>query len=74
MITSLRPPMTAADGLIHLIGALRTVGGQLPADVAALLCRLEEISEQLARHNTSADPQRAAALRASGSAGTGPDR
>ncbi len=68
LITSLRPPMTAADGLIHLIGALRTVGGQLPADVAALLCRLEEISEQLARHNTSADPQRAAALRASAAA------
>ncbi|MEU8266401.1 lantibiotic dehydratase [Sphaerisporangium sp. NPDC049002] len=65
LITSLRPPMTAADGLAHLIGALRAAGGERLTDIAALLSRLEEISEQLARHNACADPGKAAAIRVS---------
>ncbi|MEU8039371.1 lantibiotic dehydratase [Streptosporangium sp. NPDC049078] len=65
LITGLRPPMTAADGLTHLIGALHTAGAEHLADIAALLHRLEEISAQLVRHNTGVDPQQAAAIRAS---------
>jgi thiopeptide-type bacteriocin biosynthesis protein len=68
LITSLRPPMTATDGLTHLIGALRAAGGEHLADVAALLRQLDEISTLLARHNTCTDPQQAAAMRASAAA------
>ncbi|WP_433259683.1 lantibiotic dehydratase (plasmid) [Streptosporangium sp. CA-135522] len=68
LITSLRPPMTAADPVTHLIGALRAAGGHHLPDIAAVLERLEKISEQLTRHNAGADPQQAAALRASAAA------
>ncbi|WP_433496823.1 lantibiotic dehydratase [Sphaerimonospora sp. CA-214678] len=45
LITSLRPPMTAVDGLTHLIGALHAADAQQLPEVAALLRRLEVINE-----------------------------
>ncbi|WP_043632771.1 lantibiotic dehydratase [Nonomuraea candida] len=63
LITNLRPPMTAADPLHHLIGVLREAGGADLADLARLLRHLEHVRDLLARHNTAA-PERAAALRA----------
>ncbi|MER6176523.1 lantibiotic dehydratase [Streptosporangium sp. NPDC001681] len=68
LITSLRPPMTAVDGLTHLISALRVAGTEQLVGIAALLRHLEEISEQLARHNRCDDPRQAAAIRASATA------
>jgi thiopeptide-type bacteriocin biosynthesis protein len=65
LITSLRPPMTAADGLTHLIGALHAASGPELADIAVLLRHLGEINEQLARHNDETDRRHAAAIRAS---------
>ncbi|WP_405087566.1 lantibiotic dehydratase [Microbispora sp. NBC_01389] len=79
LITGLRPPMTAVDGLAHLIGALHAVDGYQLPEIAALLRNLEEIHEHLARHNSETDPRRAAGIRASMAAqmtalasGTGP--
>ncbi|WP_449061490.1 lantibiotic dehydratase [Planomonospora algeriensis] len=65
LITSLRPPMTAADPLTHLISALRAAGTTHVSDVAAVLAELEDISARLTRHNTSPDPQQAVRLRTS---------
>ncbi|MGH3899599.1 MAG: lantibiotic dehydratase [Pseudonocardiaceae bacterium] len=65
LITCLRPPMTTVDALAHLIGALHAADGRSHADIAALLDKLEEISAQLALHNSSSDPQRSAEIRAS---------
>ncbi|MFF0250161.1 lantibiotic dehydratase [Streptosporangium sandarakinum] len=64
LITSLRPPMTATDPLAHLIGALRAAEAEQRPDTAAVLAQLEEINEQLLRHNTSADPRQAEQIRA----------
>lgn len=64
LITSLRPPMTAPHGLTHLIGALRAAGAERLDDVSVLLDQLEDINERLARHNTSTDLDKAAAIRA----------
>ncbi|HEY9474187.1 MAG TPA: lantibiotic dehydratase, partial [Mycobacteriales bacterium] len=65
LITSLRPPMTATDGLTHLIAAVRAAGGERLSDIAMLLCQLGEISAQLTRHNTGGDSQGGAAMQAS---------
>ncbi|MFC0862170.1 lantibiotic dehydratase [Sphaerimonospora cavernae] len=65
LITSLRPPMTAVDGLTHLIGALHAADGHRIPEIATLLRRLEEIGEQLARHNSEPDPRQAAVIRTS---------
>ncbi|MEV0344919.1 lantibiotic dehydratase [Nonomuraea sp. NPDC050680] len=62
LITNLRPPMTAADPLQHLIDVLHDAGGGDLADVARLLRHLERIRDLLTRHNTTA-PERATALR-----------
>jgi lantibiotic biosynthesis protein len=49
LITSLRPPMTAADPLAHLISALRETARHT---VAPLLGDLEDVARQLRAHNT----------------------
>lgn len=64
LITNLRPPMTAPDGLTHLIDAVTAAGGHEFGDVAAMLRQLIEVQSLLARHNTTAEPVDAAALRA----------
>ena len=65
LITSLRPPTTAADPLKHVIGALRAADAERLPDLAALLRQLDDINDQLARHNAGMESQVAAALRAS---------
>lgn len=65
LITSLRPPSTAADPLDHLIGALHAAEAERLPDFAPLLLQLQEISNRLARHNASVDAREVAALRAS---------
>ncbi|MET8139887.1 lantibiotic dehydratase [Sphaerisporangium sp. NPDC005288] len=62
LITNLRPPMTAADPLQHLIDVLRDAGGGDLADVKELLRHLGHIRDLLTRHNTTT-PERTAALR-----------
>ncbi|MFI6295952.1 lantibiotic dehydratase [Nonomuraea sp. NPDC050790] len=70
LITSLRPPMTAADPLHHLIDVLHHVRGDAVdgelADINGLLLHLERIRDLLSRHNTenATGPKRAAALHA----------
>lgn len=62
LITNLRPPMTAADPLRHLIDVLHDAGAGDLADVVRLLRPLEHIRDLLICHNT-AGPERGAALR-----------
>ncbi|SDI20186.1 thiopeptide-type bacteriocin biosynthesis domain-containing protein [Sinosporangium album] len=64
LITNLRPPMTAADPLSHLLDVLHDADGEDLADVSALLRDLEHLRDLLARHNAVAAPERAAAIRA----------
>ncbi|GAA2731485.1 lantibiotic dehydratase [Actinocorallia aurantiaca] len=70
LITSLRPAMTAVDGLAHLITVLRYALDSeiLPglADVADLLTRLERIGTDITAHNAgdTAAADRAAATMA----------
>ncbi|RCG29469.1 lantibiotic dehydratase [Sphaerisporangium album] len=64
LITNLRPPMTAADPLSHLLDVLHDAGGEDLAEVSALLRDLEHLRDLLARHNAVADPEQAAAIRA----------
>jgi len=63
LITGLRPPMTAVDGLSHLICALRAAGGDDLADVAVLLRELDEISARLTLHNSASDLEQATETR-----------
>ncbi|MEV4889937.1 lantibiotic dehydratase [Nonomuraea sp. NPDC055795] len=70
LITGLRPPMTAADPLQHLIDVLHGVLGDAGdgeiADINGLLLHIERIRDLLTRHNTenTTGPVRATALRA----------
>jgi thiopeptide-type bacteriocin biosynthesis protein len=64
LITSLRPPMTARDGLTHLIDALTAAGAGQFDDVAALLLDLGAVRDLLTRHNATDEPGQAADLRA----------
>lgn len=63
LITSLRPPMTTVDALDHLIRARRAAGGEDLADVIVLLRELGEISDRLARHNSTSDREQATEIR-----------
>lgn len=67
LITSLRPPMTAADGLTHVIHTLTAAGAAELDDLAPLLRRLTAVRGLLVEHDTTDDPARAAILRASAS-------
>lgn len=64
LVTNLRPPMTASDGLTHLIDAVSAAGGHEFGDVAAILGQLCQVHRLLARQNTTHEPADAAALRA----------
>ncbi|MEV0391773.1 lantibiotic dehydratase [Polymorphospora rubra] len=64
LITGLRPPMTAVDGLDHVIGALDAAAAAELGAVAPILDQLRSVHEQLIRHNTVADPCEAAQVRA----------
>ncbi|MFG2042128.1 lantibiotic dehydratase [Dactylosporangium sp. NPDC048998] len=63
LISSLRPSMTAPDGLTHLIETVLAADGQRHDDVAALLHKLQTVREELDRHNQFDDPVQVAALR-----------
>ncbi|WP_041939876.1 MULTISPECIES: lantibiotic dehydratase [Frankia] len=63
LITSLWPPMTAVDALAYLICALRSAGGEDLADLGALLHELDDISAQLACHNSTSNLEQAAKIR-----------
>lgn len=63
LLTNLRPPMTATDGLPHVLGVLLTAAaGNMPT-VAALAAHLNQIHALLTRHNTTNDNTVAADLR-----------
>lgn len=63
LITNLRLPMTAVDGLTHVIETLRAAdGGGLP-DVAVLAGQLADVQAQLLRHNSAGDYQDQATIR-----------
>jgi thiopeptide-type bacteriocin biosynthesis protein len=62
LITSLRPPMTTADALGHVIRELRAAGAQEIPETAGLLEQLEALHHELAVHN-AAEPERQAAMR-----------
>ncbi|GDY33470.1 lantibiotic dehydratase [Gandjariella thermophila] len=63
LITSLRPPMTTVDAVSHLVHTLRAAGGEDVPDIAALLHDLDQISDQVHRHNTAGDREQAAKIR-----------
>ncbi|MGH3684568.1 MAG: lantibiotic dehydratase [Pseudonocardiaceae bacterium] len=65
LITSLRPPMTTADPLAHVIEALAAAGAGTVPTVADLLGALREIHTELIRHNRAASrPEQRRDLRA----------
>lgn len=64
LITGLRPPMTAVDGLAHVIATLEAEGAAELSEVTPTLDRLRSVHEQLTRHNTLADPSEATRIRA----------
>ena len=64
LITGLRPPMTAVDGLAYVIETLHSAGAADWDDLAPTLEQLVEIRTQLAGHNESPDPKEASRIRA----------
>lgn len=63
LITSLRPPMTTADPLHHLLAALPSEAAEESPAVAETVERLREIADGIARHNTAGTPEHAHAER-----------
>jgi thiopeptide-type bacteriocin biosynthesis protein len=63
LITNLRPPLTAVDGLAHVLTTLGAIDLRSLPEVAALADRLGEIHDQLIGHNAVADQRRQAAIR-----------
>ena len=51
LVTSLRPPMTAADPLGHLLSELEEMEAGKLAEVAGAVGRLREIAQELAHHD-----------------------
>ncbi|MEU5914839.1 lantibiotic dehydratase [Micromonospora sp. NPDC047527] len=64
LITNLRPPMTAVDGLTHVIDVLSSVGAADLPEVASSLDRLRAIRQLLTRHNVQVDGSEALLVRA----------
>ncbi|MGN9811419.1 lantibiotic dehydratase [Micromonospora sp. BQ11] len=64
LITNLRPPMTAVDGLNHVITALDSAEATELPEVTATLDQLRAIRKELARHNTQAKGPEAMLARA----------
>ncbi|HEY9473993.1 MAG TPA: lantibiotic dehydratase [Mycobacteriales bacterium] len=56
LLTSLRPPMTATDGLRHVVAQLRAVDADTMLQVADQVSALYAIDDLMARHNQSTDP------------------
>ncbi|MEU8263153.1 lantibiotic dehydratase [Micromonospora sp. NPDC048999] len=65
LISALRPPMTALDGLAHVIDTVTAAGGEQFDDVAALLRGLETVRELIEQHNAIDNPVQASVVRAS---------
>ncbi|MEV4628260.1 lantibiotic dehydratase [Micromonospora sp. NPDC049523] len=63
LITNLRPPMTAADGLAHVIETLPLAAGGTEPEAVALAGELREIHTELARHNALTSQKEQAAVR-----------
>lgn len=63
LITNLRPPMTAVDGLTHVIEALRAADCEGLPDVAVLAGQLADVQAHLLRHNSAPDYQDQATIR-----------
>lgn len=51
LVTSLRPPMTAADPLGHLLSELEEMAAGQLAEVAGIVGRLRQIAQELAHHD-----------------------
>ncbi len=63
LITSLRPPMTAAEPLAHLTGALHAAGIDDLAELSVLLRRLDDVRAMLDSHNDAGDPEQVRQIR-----------
>ncbi|MFJ2081325.1 lantibiotic dehydratase [Micromonospora chokoriensis] len=64
LITNLRPPMTAVDGLTHIIDVLSSAcAAELP-EVASSFEQLRAIRQLLTRHNVQVDGSKAMLVRA----------
>lgn len=55
LLTSLRPPMTATDGLGHVLAQLCDVGAEAVPPVAGRVRALRAVEDAIARHNRTAD-------------------
>ncbi|ADL49624.1 MULTISPECIES: lantibiotic dehydratase [Micromonospora] len=64
LITNLRPPMTAVDGLTHVIDALHSAEAAELPQVTASLDQLCAIRQELARHDAQVDGSEAMLIRA----------
>ncbi|RBM04526.1 lantibiotic dehydratase [Streptomyces sp. PT12] len=56
LVTSLRPPMTTADPLGHLLAALPSEAAETVPAVAETVKQLREIADGMARHNAARTP------------------
>ncbi|GAA1625320.1 lantibiotic dehydratase [Catellatospora bangladeshensis] len=65
LITSLQPPLTAVDGLAHVLRVLDAAGADDISEIAPTVKQLRDVHMQLARHNSADSPADAATIRAS---------
>ncbi|MEV6527456.1 lantibiotic dehydratase [Longispora sp. NPDC051575] len=63
LLTNLRPPMTAVDGLAHVLDVLTSAGAADFNDLADLVGQLRVLHADLTSHNTTTDPREAATVR-----------
>lgn len=64
LITNVRPPMTAVDGLTHVIDVLTSAGSADLPELASNLDQLRAIRQLLTRHNVQVDGSEALLVRA----------
>ncbi|GGQ42964.1 lantibiotic dehydratase [Couchioplanes azureus] len=64
LITNLRPPMTAEDGLAYVVDVLHAAGGPGLPEVAVVLGQLDGIQARMLRHNAARTVREQAAIRA----------
>jgi lantibiotic biosynthesis protein len=57
LVTNLRAPATAVDGLAHVTAVLREAEAARPPAVTALLDALEQVQTLIDQHNRTSDPQ-----------------
>lgn len=65
LLTSLHPPMTATDPLLHVVEELTAVDAEEVPQAALLLQALRTIHDEFSRHNRSSSPDVTRDLRAS---------